>query len=868
MDETSFFYRADSPRTLSRKSAVAGIKADKTRVTMAVATNADGSDKLPLLFIGKAAQPRAFAGHNVTNELGVEYTSSSKAWMNTEIFQTWLRELDLRMILERRRILLLCVVPPNQPRLGPTKIKLGYHKVLALLQAAVVAVAARRVAASNSDPAVGEDYNFLQDTVKGATDKLVGTLSPNAAETSSSTKQDSASGGYFATFGTDGPSEELFERNGSLEKIVPIINVAEEALNQPIPTNDWWGNLIHVTDLKNVTNFPAWSNPYAVKLPRKAPYGLQTCYSYTYREIAPKINGTVKEYNHSYHNDLTLSSEEFFLYEPKYEIYEWDEGGAKLRTCDEASGKCMESALVSGMAFVPAAYDGLTPRIDTEHDITHVDDSAPGKFVIHLNNSQTWVLYASDKSISFRVEDSVVFSVNASGSSLVADAGYIGTIRVALLPDNADDTVYDEFDSCMVRGGSVTMESRTRYSLNWDVEGSTCETVGLLHFALAHQVESLSGSPTTSGSAGAIVLHSATRGEMVGQVTTNPMWSFVEPEAGFEVDFYPARKPSPWIVAETDMLRTLQKDIMANWSDWNANSWYYNGKYYQKYASLCLMAADSSIVGPDTTLLTYCLEKLEAMIEPMLNNTLSPSLVYDTLYRGIISSSIFKTGSIYTEFGNGMYNDHHYHYGYFVTASAMLKHLDPNWFRMPELEKIIWTMLRDVVNPSADDTYFPRFRHFSWVSGNKAVEDLGSLMLRLDAHAIRTYFLLKSDNTIHPPEIVRNHVTGIFFDNRVWYNTWFLDEKYAIHGIQMIPVSPINELARTSVFVEQEWNDILSKEDIVTKANTSITWLSLLLVNAATVNPMESLRLLKNATMDDGLSRSWALYNAAETTFV
>ncbi|KUF97035.1 DENN domain-containing protein 5B [Phytophthora nicotianae] len=587
--------------------------------------------------------------------------------------------------------------------------------MVTLLQTTMVVLAARSVTASLTDPDVGEGYNFLQDTVGGATEKLIGTLAPNAPAETTTSQQGSTSGGFFAPFGTDGPSEELFERNGSLEKIVPIINVAEEALNQPIPTNDWWGNLIHVTDLKNVSNYAAWSNPYAVKLPREAPYGLQTCYSYTYREIGSEVNGTVKYYNHSYHNDLTLSSEEFFSYEPTYEVYEWDEGGAKLR-----------------------------------------------------------------------------------------------------------------------------------------------------------------------------------------QVTTNPTWSFVEPEADFEVDFYPARKPSPWIVLETDMLRTLQKDIMGNWSDWDADSWYYNGKYFQKYASLCLMAADSSVVGPDTLLLSYCLEKLEKMIEPVLNNSLSPPLMYDTLYRGIISSSIFKTGSIYTEFGNGMYNDHHYHYGYFITASAMLKHLDPNWSRMPELERIIWTMLRDVVNPSAEDKYFPRFRHFSWylghsyshgvtsidngkdeestsedinffygmtlwgrVTGKKAVEDLGSLMLRLDAHAIRTYFLLKSDNTIHPPEIVRNHVTGIFFDNKVYYNTWFLDRKYAIHGIQMIPVSPINELARTSTFVEQEWNDILSKERIVTMKNSNNTWLSLLLVNAATVNPMDSLHKLKNATMDDGLSRSWALYNAA-----
>ncbi|RLN52630.1 hypothetical protein BBP00_00009551 [Phytophthora kernoviae] len=459
--------------------------------------------------------------------------------------------------------------------------------------------------------------------------------------------------------------------------------------------------------------------------------------------------------------------------------------------------------------------------------------------------------------------------------------------------------VYDKYASCMVRGGSVSMESRTGYSLTWETEGTGCDSEGLLHFALPHQVDTMSGTPTKTDTSGAIVLHSAARGKMVGQVTTTPKWSFMEPEADFKIDFYPVRKPSPLVVLETDMLRTLQKDIIDDW-DMNADSWYYNGKYFQKYASLCLMASDSSVVGADTLLLAYCLEKLEAMIEPVLNNTLSPPLMYDTLYSGLISSSIFKTGSIYTEFGNGMYNDHHYHYGYFVVASAMLKHLDPTWSRMPELEKIIWTMLRDVANPSADDTYFPRFRHFSWylghsyshgvtsidsgkdeestsedinfyygmtlwgrVTGNKAVEDLGSLMLRLDARAVRTYFLLKSDNTIHPPEIVRNHVTGIFFDAKVYYNTWFLDEKYAIHGIQMIPVSPVNELARTPEFVEQEWNDILSKEEIVIEVNTTITWLSLLLVNAATVNQTDALYKLKNTTMDDGLSRSWALYNAA-----
>lgn len=709
--------------------------------------------------------------------------------------------------------------------------------------------------------------------------------------------QTSGGNDYFAPFSTDEPSKELFERNGSLAQLAPIINVAKSALNQPVPTNEWWGNLIHVTATNLSENYPAWAQPYSLFLPKEAPYGLRVCYPYTYREFAPEANNTVRWYHHIIHNDVTFAAQEFNGTKPDYEVYAWDDTGIKLRTCDTNSGKCMDSALLSGMAFVSAKYDGLTPRLDTEHNITSVDNSTPGKFVIRFNNSQTWVLYANDESLSFTVEDSVVFSANFSGSSLVANKAFSGILRAAILPENADITTYDKYAECVVRGGTVSMDSRTQYALHWEAEGSTCEAGGLLHFALVHQVEAMGDAAIKTTSPGAIVLHSTTRGQMVGQTVTT--WSFVEPEADFQVDFFPSRKPNAWIVEETDMLQTLENDITANWT-LESNSWYFNGKLYQKYASLCLMASDDAVVGHNTTLLHYCVEKLEALIEPILNNTLSPPLVYETLYGGIVTSLIFKTGGLYEDFGNGIYNDHHYHFGYYVTASAMLKHLDPNWSRMPELEYMIWLMLRDVSNPSLDDPYFARFRHFSWyhghsysrgvtlldegkdeestsedvnfyygmtlwgkVTGHKQLEDLGGLMLRLNAHAIRTYFLLKSDNVVHPPEIVRNHVTGIFFDNKVYYNTWFLDEVYAIHGIQMIPVSPINELARTAQFVEQEWNDILSKQPIVTMENSNVSWLSVLLVNAATVDPMDSLRRLKNATMDDGLTRAWALYNAA-----
>ncbi|KAK1948091.1 putative endo-1 [Phytophthora citrophthora] len=696
---------------------------------------------------------------------------------------------------------------------------------------------------------------------------------------------------YLSPFATDAPSEALFQRKDGLAALAPIINVASDLLDKPIPTNKWWGNLIHTTaeDINTVAN-PAWSNPYALKLPKEAPFGIQACYSYTYRQMSHEIADVVKYYLHEFHNDVTLSASEFGSTKPDYEVYAFSELGVSVRTCVTGSSNCMDSALVHGMAFVSATYSGLTPRIESEYAMTLLDNTTPGKYIVELANKQTWVVFTSDTSVSFFID--------GTGSALVGSGAYTGTVRVALLPESGDKSVYDNYAACVVRGGDVSVQSRTSYSLNWETEGSGCDSKGLLHFALPHQVEVMSGA-TTAQSKGSIVLHSSTRGDMVGQVTKSGTWTLSESEADEEVDFYPASKPSAEVVSQVNLLSTLKSDIESEWI-LDKGSWYFSGKAYQKYASLCLIAADESVVGDDTTLVRNCLDKLESLIEPFLTNSLSAPLAYETTYKGIVTSLAFTTGDVNVDFGNGVYNDHHYHYGYWVTASAILKKLDPSWSGIAQLNTMVWTLLRDVANPSSDDIYFPTFRYFSWylghsyshgvisiadgkdqestsedvnfyygmklwgqVSSNRAVEDLGSLMLRLNARAVRTYFLMTSSNTIHPPQFVPNHVTGVFFDNKAHYTTWFSAEKHCIHGIQMIPVSPINGLVRTKKFIQEEWDDILSKEPIVTGVDTTNAWLSLLLVNEAVINQPDALAKLATATMDDGLTRSWALYNAA-----
>lgn len=75
-------------------------------VTYALTSNADGSEKLPPMIIGKAQKPRAFQKKTGT-QLGFYYRANAKAWMTAKLYQEWISEWDRKLRVKRRHILLL-----------------------------------------------------------------------------------------------------------------------------------------------------------------------------------------------------------------------------------------------------------------------------------------------------------------------------------------------------------------------------------------------------------------------------------------------------------------------------------------------------------------------------------------------------------------------------------------------------------------------------------------------------------------------------------------------------------------------------------------------------------------------------------------
>ena len=83
---------------------ISGKKKDKSRISIGLCINMDGSEKLNPVVINKYLNPRCFKGVNIS-ELPVRYYANSKAWMTGLVYSDWLKSFNLKMC--GRKVLLL-----------------------------------------------------------------------------------------------------------------------------------------------------------------------------------------------------------------------------------------------------------------------------------------------------------------------------------------------------------------------------------------------------------------------------------------------------------------------------------------------------------------------------------------------------------------------------------------------------------------------------------------------------------------------------------------------------------------------------------------------------------------------------------------
>jgi hypothetical protein len=127
MDETGLFYRQLPRRsyTTPEELIVFGRKLQKNRVTITFCTNADGSEFITPLMIGKSKNPRCFINCNQP----LFYTSNKKAWMTSEVFNWWLKNIFIEEVKDKQKVLLILDNAPSHsidPNLQLNNVEIAY----------------------------------------------------------------------------------------------------------------------------------------------------------------------------------------------------------------------------------------------------------------------------------------------------------------------------------------------------------------------------------------------------------------------------------------------------------------------------------------------------------------------------------------------------------------------------------------------------------------------------------------------------------------------------------------------------------------------------------------------------------------------
>ncbi|CAI7904904.1 unnamed protein product [Closterium sp. NIES-53] len=164
-----------------------------------------------------------------------------------------------------------------------------------------------------------------------------------------------------------------------------------------------------------------------------------------------------------------------------------------------------------------------------------------------------------------------------------------------------------------------------------------------------------------------------------------------------------------------DELRASLKQDVAALPPLTTASTYFFGKAAARAARLALIAEQVHDDGS----LAAVLPPLRAALTAWLDGTFPGNrLLYDPTWGGVVSEAGSRDKG--ADFGLGMYNDHHFHYGYFVYAAATVAKFDPMWGSRYRAQ--LAALVADFMSVNRTAA-FPRLRHFdayalhSWASG-------------------------------------------------------------------------------------------------------------------------------------------------------
>ncbi|GIG54878.1 glycosyl hydrolase [Demequina activiva] len=448
------------------------------------------------------------------------------------------------------------------------------------------------------------------------------------------------------------------------------------------------------------------------------------------------------------------------------------------------------------------------------------------------------------------------------GALLTLDEG--GSIQLFAVPEGGDATAF----------AAALSEPIT--SLGWAgaSDGDTVSTT------LDYGVQTVATMPMEraegSGLDCSLGTYATIDGPFAVCATREVTWSVpaVEPSATLDLDGVTAEQEAEiraQLLADAASIPPLPSDT------------YFGGKALARLANLVSLA---QALGEDEAA-----QDVLAVLSPALREWGDPQrcasadarcFVYDTELEGVVGLT--------PSFGSEQFNDHHFHYGYFLYAAAVAVEAEPAL--ADEIGPVFDLVAADIAgtggpmpamrvfDPVAGHSWASGFSPFAdgnnqessseavaawnglalWAAarGDEALEQRARWLLASEADAARRLWLAPD---LEPFPAFEHQIIALEWGAKRDYATWFSPEPSAMLGIQVLPAQP----AQLAVLGAVDGERIQAAVDEATAPSDELLFADYLLMYAslagaqAKEDAWDAAIALPDDAIDDGNSRAYML---------
>jgi len=247
-------------------------------------------------------------------------------------------------------------------------------------------------------------------------------------------------------------------------------------------------------------------------------------------------------------------------------------------------------------------------------------------------------------------------------------------------------------------------------------------------------------------------------------------------------------------------------------------------------------------------------------------------------------------------FGGEVYNDHHFHYGYFILSAAILGKYNPDF--VVKYKDFINALADDIATFDRKSAHFPYLRNFdlynghSWANGfadsadgnnqessseainawygvnlwakltnNLELAKVSDYLYSTEVATARIYWLNWDNNKQIFPEAYSKNKASLVWGGKTEYNTWFSSQTSAIEGIQYLPFTAGSLYLFNPDILARDYNSYKVNLGNTSSALSDMNLLYYTMLKGSDLLQLEKIRSLKvDVSQSRAFMYQWLLF--------